>query len=341
MARTASSPPASPGRDVKQHETVFGQIHGLLDICQRRVPQTSVPDRIDAQQRVQAHFEQRLDFAFIRDRVLAGDCGWVALLQGRPNRAVHTGARTSSTNSSRTPTRACSLRSSVGRSTGRNESDMLLLNTLEQHGPVRGWAHQGPHPLSGDLQKLGSHRAAATPAPERVGFKRDAGDWLVVDALQWPAHQVRFHMEFANSGEKRRYERPQSPRHSGGARIQDQPRQAAPCSCTTRIYVDGEWSVRYKGVDYPGRTIPLPDPVPAGGVRTKPAPARDHGRKTARASRSATTCSTACSDAHEAAGIFFDKHGKATGASVPLAILQAQEVPAAGVPGVLGLARGP
>jgi hypothetical protein len=31
-----------------------------------------------------------------------------------------------------------------------------------------------------------------------------------------------------------------------------------------RIYADGGWSVSYKGVDYPGPTIPLPDPVPLG-----------------------------------------------------------------------------
>jgi hypothetical protein len=68
------------GQDVTKHETVFGQIHGLLDICERRALK---PRFLIASMRNSGHrtYATRLDFSFIRDRVHAGQCSWVAYLE--------------------------------------------------------------------------------------------------------------------------------------------------------------------------------------------------------------------------------------------------------------------
>jgi hypothetical protein len=225
------------GPEVKQHETVFGQIRGLLEICERRELK---PRYLIASMRNSGYnkYERRLDFAFMRDRVYARDCSWVAFYKiDRISRSVLSAQLFYEFLEE---TRTGLFLEEFGREVDwDNESDVFLLNTLgnvgqfegkriktRTHGPIlRNWVFEG----------------RGYPGAKRIGFKRDNDDWLVVDLPQWP--HIKFaHMECANSGP------------NGGTSIRNLrdvleergfkiSRDKLRVLLHDRIYVDGEWTV--------------------------------------------------------------------------------------------------
>lgn len=184
------------GQDVKNHETVFGQIHGLLEICKRAKPK---PKYLIASMRNSGFrdYEARLDVAFIRDRVHAGDCSWVGYFKVDriardllPAQLFYRFLRDTGTGM---------YLEELGRQVDwSNESDILLLNTLGTIGQFEGTRiKKRTHE---PLVRRWLNTGRGWPSAKRMGFKRDAGDWLVVDPLQWP-HLKFAHMEYAGSGD--------------------------------------------------------------------------------------------------------------------------------------------
>jgi len=244
------------GQDVKNHETVFGQIHGLLEICKRAKLK---PKYLIASMRNSGFrdYETRLDFAFIRDRVHAGDCSWVGYFKVDriardllPAQLFYRFLRDTGTGM---------YLEELGRQVDwSNESDMLLLNTLGTIGQFEGTRiKKRTHE---PLVRRWLNTGRGWPSAKRMGFKRDAGDRLVVDPLQWP-HLKFAHMEYAGSGDGgatsiRTLRRVLEER--GFKVSRDKLRKVL----HDPIYVTGEWSVTYQGQVYPGRTIALDDPVP-------------------------------------------------------------------------------
>jgi hypothetical protein len=244
------------GQDVQNHETVFGQVHGLLEICERRALK---PRYLIASMRNSGmlDYERRLDFAFIRERVLAGDCSWVAYFKA--DRIARQILSANLFYRFLQDTGTGLFLEEIGREVDwKNESDMLILNTLGTIGQFEGGRIKAR--THGPLVRRWLATGRGYPGAKRMGFKRDAGDWVVVDPVQWP--HIKFaHMTFAASGE------------NGGTSVRNLrdtlegrgfkvSRDKLRKILHDEIYVTGDWSVTYEGVVYPGRTIKLEDPVP-------------------------------------------------------------------------------